>query len=902
MADQGSIANLKQNIDENIVQNTTKQISGTKMNTVLNNIVDTLNFIGRDFFNVNEYNEQATAYSDAATARADVPDEVKKNGLVITYLLADGWHIDQFIGSNISGWETASNWNVFGPISVSQNTLSIGGVVTNIRKQVISLSYIGVTKVAGLPDMSVGQFGVDTNNPAEYFQKTADNAFVTYPMSDEMLFIYKNVLLIYNGTRLALSPIYAQNVVNVIAFSSSRPQGIADGQFYVNTQSKTLVLYHSDNTFSTPLTTSGIYRYEGVLYWYNGTVITELSAKPKDVIVIQYINYTTPPSIQDGEYYLNSSTGNVVAHYNGSNVIITPHDGMIVFYKGVFLMYSATDEIWLPQVSDSWKVPIAKGTNVRWRNNGSGKLYPFISSSGTTDWRASIPQKVHKGDVIICNGSGSDNNPLLLFTDNEYNILKTLVYTAGTKVPYVCISEYDGYLYMNADASITPYLYLSSCERTVDIVGIFNANPLFWYDTPLLYGQIYYKNDTERFLFNTDQGTVANITELFNAVIGQFDVAINGEHYQYTQYGIGVQKVSKFPLRVKEEEPLSPEVVSTLKSGITFDNPTFMDEMYSKFDGLITSYPNYVSKNDAVTLANSFGNNLAYPVYCRLGGVAQGDYLATPTYYINVYKISTGDSEAINHSSWNKKTKIFLVGGNHPYELAAPVNLYLFIKNILENLTVNANYWNILSNADIYVLPCLNGYGIYHAQDGYMRTNANGVNINRNFPTVRWSQGEPGQDYGGDAPGSEFETQLIMALTKGLMPQICIDAHNFDKAETQFYTIWGVNKYECEQIGCNFFVDMSYRLKKAYPTYFGSSFGYITASGVTLGKGGAMTDWWNLNAHISLPFTFEISRCINYQNGIYNSTDYIDDYGNTLFSVNEIAIRTFIMMLLHNLI
>ena len=110
MADQGSIANLKQNIDENIVQNTTKQISGTKMNTVLNNIVDTLNFIGRDFFNVNEYNEQATAYSDAATARADVPDEVKKNGLVITYLLADGWYIEQFIGPNTSVWSTKTNW------------------------------------------------------------------------------------------------------------------------------------------------------------------------------------------------------------------------------------------------------------------------------------------------------------------------------------------------------------------------------------------------------------------------------------------------------------------------------------------------------------------------------------------------------------------------------------------------------------------------------------------------------------------------------------------------------------------------------------------------------------------------------------------------------------------------
>ena len=110
MADQGSIANLKQNINENIYDNTEYDISGGRMNTVLQNIVDTLEFNGRDFFNVNEYREKSDEYADAAAARAAVPDEVKKIGLVITYLLADGWYIDQFIGSNISGWATTSNW------------------------------------------------------------------------------------------------------------------------------------------------------------------------------------------------------------------------------------------------------------------------------------------------------------------------------------------------------------------------------------------------------------------------------------------------------------------------------------------------------------------------------------------------------------------------------------------------------------------------------------------------------------------------------------------------------------------------------------------------------------------------------------------------------------------------
>lgn len=121
MADQGSIANLKQNIDDNIYQNTDYDITGGRMNTILQNIVDTLEFNGRDFFNVNEYREKSDEYADAAAGRAAVPDEVKKIGLVITYLLADGWYIDQFIGSNISGWGTASNWKVLGPVTISQN-------------------------------------------------------------------------------------------------------------------------------------------------------------------------------------------------------------------------------------------------------------------------------------------------------------------------------------------------------------------------------------------------------------------------------------------------------------------------------------------------------------------------------------------------------------------------------------------------------------------------------------------------------------------------------------------------------------------------------------------------------------------------------------------------------------
>ncbi len=77
--------------------------------------------------NVNLVTEHEEAYSDAATARGAVPAAVKQPGLKITYLLVDGWYSDQFIGDDIDDWSDASKWQETGPVSVSRNTLSIGG-------------------------------------------------------------------------------------------------------------------------------------------------------------------------------------------------------------------------------------------------------------------------------------------------------------------------------------------------------------------------------------------------------------------------------------------------------------------------------------------------------------------------------------------------------------------------------------------------------------------------------------------------------------------------------------------------------------------------------------------------------------------------------------------------------
>jgi len=76
-------------------------------------------------------------------------------------------------------------------------------------------------------------------------------------------------------------------------------------------------------------------------------------------------------------------------------------------------------------------------------------------------------------------------------------------------------------------------------------------------------------------------------------------------------------------------------------------------------------------------------------------------------------------------------------------------------------------------------IPCLNPDGM--AQN--TRTNANGVDLNRNFPTKNWGEdtsaaGENPQDYfGGKAPASEIETKFVIDIIEKYQPKLILALH-----------------------------------------------------------------------------------------------------------------------------
>lgn len=137
------MANLIEYIQGQIYENSTEDITGSIMQQVLTRMVSDEGVI-----NVHTVSGQSpfAVYSNAQAARDAVPAGFKKLGLVITYKLAGGWFVDEYIGTATSGWSTASNWKCLGPISVSQNaqtgktTITIGSESFDVATQPVSVS------------------------------------------------------------------------------------------------------------------------------------------------------------------------------------------------------------------------------------------------------------------------------------------------------------------------------------------------------------------------------------------------------------------------------------------------------------------------------------------------------------------------------------------------------------------------------------------------------------------------------------------------------------------------------------------------------------------------------------------------------------------------------------------
>lgn len=107
----------------------------------------------------------------------------------------------------------------------------------------------------------------------------------------------------------------------------------------------------------------------------------------------------------------------------------------------------------------------------------------------------------------------------------------------------------------------------------------------------------------------------------------------------------------------------------------------------------------------------------------------------------------------------NKNGQILVIGCFHGDE---PQGKYL-----IERYLEECDYTNLL------FLPCLNEWGVNHNK----RTNENGVDLNRNFPTKNWKLSEKNEFFGGESPASEIETKFLIDLIEKNEPKLILTLH-----------------------------------------------------------------------------------------------------------------------------
>lgn len=189
-----------------------------------------------------------------------------------------------------------------------------------------------------------------------------------------------------------------------------------------------------------------------------------------------------------------------------------------------------------------------------------------------------------------------------------------------------------------------------------------------------------------------------------------------------------------------------------------------VNAVYAWYDGLVSAFPNYVSREDCDAVMATLG--ISKP--SAISDLPMYMYKFIPPKSPNSSGFAAVDSDA-------NRIKAFIITGAHP-EYTAVWDCYNAMKLVCEKWKEDKNLEELRWNADIYIIPCYNLYGVNNTT----RTNENGVDLNRNAPTKEWAvQGSLGDStYSGTEAGSEYSTKVLIHYLGEIKPQIFIDHHN----------------------------------------------------------------------------------------------------------------------------
>ena len=130
---------------------------------------------------------------------------------------------------------------------------------------------------------------------------------------------------------------------------------------------------------------------------------------------------------------------------------------------------------------------------------------------------------------------------------------------------------------------------------------------------------------------------------------------------------------------------------------------------------------------------------------------------------------STGRSVSLfQNLHRNDQSPLLFVGGVHGDEPEGVRLAEDFLNWLDQNSDLHDHPW--------ILIPCLNPDGHQINQ----RTNANGVDLNRNFPSKDWVRSEKkDRYYSGPNPASEIEVQNLVQLIERVNPEAIIHFHSW---------------------------------------------------------------------------------------------------------------------------
>lgn len=206
------------------------------------------------------------------------------------------------------------------------------------------------------------------------------------------------------------------------------------------------------------------------------------------------------------------------------------------------------------------------------------------------------------------------------------------------------------------------------------------------------------------------------------------------------------EKITELEERITEPNSASPFYRNVNFGCLPYGYFRGLSNSYSE-DGFTgnTQYADYIAKFKALMVGHE-----AYVTETNLGNASDGQAI-----YLYDFKPVRWDNEA------KAIPKIIIVAGQHGAEKCNVFGLYYFVKDLLNNWFNSPQLEYLRHHVELMIVPVTNPYGF----DNFINTNANGVNINRNYSS-NWVlfDDTTSLQYGGAQPFDQPESQIIRDL------------------------------------------------------------------------------------------------------------------------------------------